>query len=96
MKNSFLIIILFLVTIVLGFISKELLDTNRVLVDSLAEQLTREQIQNILNIQEKWQWVSYLLIPIILLLKISSVIDMVKVIPRISIVLGKLSSLSCL
>jgi hypothetical protein len=41
------------------------------LFSSLAENLTSKQIENFFNFQKKWQWISYVFIPIYVLLKVS-------------------------
>lgn len=71
MKNTTLFIVLVVCTIAIGYGSKTLLDTDTLLLNSLAEQLTQEQLEQTLNQQSKWQWVGYAIIPILLLLKIS-------------------------
>ncbi|AOR27662.1 hypothetical protein FORMB_06090 [Formosa sp. Hel1_33_131] len=55
----------------LGFISKELLNTEELVINSLAEQLTTKQIEKALNFQQKWEWIAYLLLPLLLIIKIS-------------------------
>ncbi|WP_452600663.1 hypothetical protein [Pontimicrobium sp. MEBiC06410] len=71
MKNTTLFIVLVVFTIAIGYGSKTLLDTDTLLLNSLAEQLTQEQLEQTLNQQSKWLWVGYAIIPILLLLKIS-------------------------
>jgi hypothetical protein len=71
MKNTTLFIVLVVCTIAIGYGSKTLLDTDTLLLNTLAEQLTQEQLEHTLNQQSKWQWVGYAVIPILLLLKIS-------------------------
>lgn len=41
------------------------------MVNSLSEQLTQDQIKDFIKLKEKWEWLSYLIIPALLLLKIS-------------------------
>ncbi len=48
-----------------------LLNTENLLTESLAQQLTQQQIEEVLNFQQKWQWLGYLIAPLLLLLKIS-------------------------
>jgi len=45
--------------------SQELLGTEQLLYNTLAEQLTSEQLQRIFRIRELWGWVGYLLLPLI-------------------------------
>ncbi len=70
MKN-YQFLLLTLLTVVFTFLSKELLNTDGLVANSLAEQLTSEQLNKVLNFNEKWQWVGYALIPIFLLIKIA-------------------------
>ena len=41
------------------------------MASSLSEQLTATQVENLLNVQQKWQWVGYGFIPLLLLIKMS-------------------------
>jgi len=68
MKNYFFLLLL---VFFLGFISKELLNTEELVINSLAEQLTTKQIEKALNFQQKWEWIAYLLLPLLLIIKIS-------------------------
>jgi len=72
MKNNiFYYLTLTVLSLLLSSLTKELLNTDKLIVNSLAEQLTNEQIQTFLNFREKWEWVNYVFLPIILLLKTS-------------------------
>lgn len=70
-NNTLLFFTLLILTFILSYFTKELLNTDELIVNSLAEQFTNEQIQTFLNIREKWEWVNYVFLPIILLLKIA-------------------------
>ncbi|QNK78310.1 hypothetical protein H7F37_04275 [Winogradskyella sp. PAMC22761] len=70
MKN-YLFILLIISTIALGAISKNILETEALLLNSFAEQLTNEQMNEVLNSKKKWEWISYILIPLFLLIKTS-------------------------
>lgn len=48
-----------------------LLNTDDLVVSSLAEQLSQEQIVEILKFKEKWQWLEILMTPILLLIKVT-------------------------
>ena len=52
-------------------ITKIALNYDQLLYNSLAEKLTSNQINNFLNLQQKWQWVSYAFVPVFLLIKTS-------------------------
>lgn len=57
--------------ICLTFLSKELLDTDYIVVNSLSEKLSVEQIKEFIDFREKWQWLGYVVLPLLLLIKIS-------------------------
>lgn len=47
-------------------------------LNSLAEQITRTELKKLIDARQKWQWIGYLLIPLLLLIKtslISGVLD---------------------
>ena len=71
MKNISLFSILVAITIFTGLISKELLNIQELIVNTLAEQLTKNQIEKALDSQEKWQFLGYILIPFLLIIKTS-------------------------
>lgn len=60
-----------LITISFGYFSKEILNTDKLVINSLLEQLTNEKIEEVLSARDKWQWISYIILPLILLLKVS-------------------------
>ncbi len=72
-NTSFLCLALCVLTIVLGFLSQEILKTDQLVINSLAERLTNDQIQDALNFKQKWQWINYVLLPLLLLIKISCI-----------------------
>lgn len=72
MKNNLLLFTLISIfTFLLSFFSKKILNIDELLINSLAEQLTNEQIQTILGFKKNWEWISYIILPILLLLKTS-------------------------
>ncbi len=73
MKNNNLPLLLILASLqlLLGYFSSELLETKELYTATLSESFTHEQIQEILNLQSKWEWAGYLVMPILLLLKLS-------------------------
>ena len=70
-KNTLLFLLLTILTLVLGYFSNQILNTEQVLYNSLSEQFTSEQISQIFDFQKEWEWVSYVAVPVLLLLKIS-------------------------
>ena len=60
-------------TCVIHFLSKMLLFSDDLYFNSFAEQLTYEQIENIINEGKKWKWLSYTFIPILTFVKLTLV-----------------------
>ncbi len=81
MKNSnfSLLLILASLQLLLGYFSSELLETRELYTTSLSESFTHEQIQKILNLQSKWEWVGYLILPALLLIKLSIIAAIIDV-----------------
>ena len=71
MKNNLFIkfIILTLALILSSELLKLVLGFDKLLQNSLSEQLTATQIENYLQIQHKWKWVGFGFVPIYLFLK---------------------------
>lgn len=72
MKSTFLKCLLLAIAVIataelLGFV----LNFNNLLYNSLAERLTHKEIKDFFSFQEKWQWVTYVFVPLILLIKSS-------------------------
>ena len=55
------------------FLSNYLLISETLYFNTFAEQLTYEQIENIINEGKKWEWVSYVILPILTLIKLTLV-----------------------
>ena len=58
-------------------ITKSLLNLDNLLIDSLSSSYSYEQINEYLNFQKKWEWFSYLIIPILLLIKMSIIASII-------------------
>jgi len=69
--NNLYFITLVILTLIISFLSKELLNTDQLIVNSLAERLTSDQLHEAITIKEKWQWVGYMIIPLLLIIKVS-------------------------
>ena len=61
--------IISIAVIVLSEITNKVLDFRGLLYNSLSEQLTHKQIQNYFDLQDKWQWVGYGIVFILILIK---------------------------
>lgn len=78
-ENIGFFLLLILYTSILGYLSSKILDINNLTLNSLGEQFSREQIQKLIEIEKKWQFVAYLLIPLLLLVKISIIAGVIDV-----------------
>ncbi|WP_353167663.1 hypothetical protein [Flavobacterium sp.] len=58
-----------IIVILITNITKLILKFDKLVYSSLAEKLTQNQIEEYLLIQDKWEWVSYIIIPILILIK---------------------------
>ena len=70
-KNHINFITLIISTFFLGYLSKEIINSSELIIKTLSDKYTLTQIESILNFQEKWQWLGYIVLPLLLLLKIS-------------------------
>ena len=62
-------IFLFSLTILLAITTKDLLKINKLVSISLNDKLTIDQIESFIIFHKRWEWVSYALIPLLLLVK---------------------------
>ena len=70
MKSTFYRYLLFVIIFILiNEITKQLLNFNKLLSFSLTEQLTSSQIEEYFKFQNKWKFISFIFIPIFVLLK---------------------------
>jgi len=70
-KNTFLFFLLIVITFAFAVLYKQLLDFDELLINSLAERITSNQIEEFLSFQKKWQWLYYFILPLLLFIKIS-------------------------
>lgn len=59
-----------ILTLVISVFSKNILSTESLIFNSLSDSLTQNQIEDYLDAKKKWQWISYLLVPLLLFLKV--------------------------
>jgi hypothetical protein len=70
MKTSFFkYLVLSVILIFLSEIANRTFDFRGLLYNSLSEQLTTKQIKDYLEFQDKWQWISYFMVPIFVIIK---------------------------
>ena len=78
MKIKWSFILLTFLTVFISFFLIKLLHINQLLNLSLTNTLKSDDLEKYLNLREKWAFVSYLLIPVIILIKlvlISSILN---------------------
>ncbi|WP_299113085.1 hypothetical protein [uncultured Winogradskyella sp.] len=78
-KNLFFFATLSSLTLFFAYYSGVILETNQLVINSLSEKLTNQQINKHLSFQQKWEWLSYILIPFLLFFKIvliAAIIDL--------------------
>lgn len=69
--NNKIFISLLLFVIAFPIISNKLLHLDELLYNNLYERLTFNQVENIREFKEKWEWSGYLITPLLLIIKIS-------------------------
>lgn len=62
-------ILLCVLLLIITEATKYFLQIDKLVYNSLAENLTSSQINNLISLQKKWQWIGYLFVPIFILLK---------------------------
>lgn len=66
-----LFLFLCLCYLVVGITTQEILGLEQMLIETLFEQLTTEQVNTYLEFNRKYEWLGYALIPLIFLIKIA-------------------------
>lgn len=79
LKYVSLFFLLCLAYLGMGVITQELLKTEVLLAETLLEQFTRDQVIEVVNFNRKWEWITYVLLPMILLLKIALIAKIIDV-----------------
>jgi len=77
MKFLFKLIVISIIVILLTETTNEILDINALLYNSFAEQFTKSQIENFFLLQKKWKYISYVGVPIYLMLKTSVIASII-------------------
>jgi len=62
-------LILFLGITVVSYLTREILNLSNLIYNSLSDKLSVNQINEYFELQDKLQWVSYVFIPVVLLIK---------------------------
>ena len=63
--------------IIISYISTFVFNTDKLLSDSLSNNFTNIEITNYLELQKKWQWLSYFVIPFFLIIKIFCITNII-------------------
>jgi len=71
MKNSFLFLFLVIFSILLSLILEEFLNINKLAISTIAEQISKEQLEKVVDLNERWKWLGYAVVPLFLLIKTS-------------------------
>ena len=72
MKNPFFnFLIICILSILLNDLLNEVLQLKELIYSSLAQRLTSRQIEEYFELQYKWKWMAYVLIPLLILIKVS-------------------------
>jgi len=73
MNNKYIFFIVSIFSLAVVFLSKNMIETDSLLMTSLSEQYTQIQINELMSSQKEWQWVTYIILPLIILLRSSLV-----------------------
>lgn len=65
------------VTILIGEVFKKTIPFYELIYNSLSQQFTVKQIEDIFEFQKKWEWINYIFLPILLLLKTSIIASII-------------------
>ncbi len=68
MKTFFLLVIL---TVISSFFLKLFFNTDDLFINSVSNKISQEKLNDYLEFHKKWQWVSYSILPLLLVIKIA-------------------------
>jgi hypothetical protein len=68
-----LYLIISLVFLIINYLLSILVNTDELFYNFYSEQLVQEQIEQILENQQKWSWIGYIVVPLIVLIRTSLV-----------------------
>lgn len=71
MFNSYYILLLVVLNLILFLLFKNTLYTEQLYYSHYSEKLFFEQITNVIENQKKWEWLIYVIMPLFLLIKVS-------------------------
>ncbi len=73
MKTKYYFLTVVFINLFIVLVSTIFFDLDEMIFNNLSEQLAQEQIEKIIESQQKWQWVGYAVIPIVVLIRSSLV-----------------------
>lgn len=68
-NKTYLYLLLVLISSLLTYVSQELIVTDDLIVNHFGNQMSIERIEQILDFQNQWAWLNYVILPFIYLLK---------------------------
>ena len=72
-KNIYSLSFIVLISFLISVIFKNYLNTNELFYNFYSEQLVQEQLDKLIETQQKWSWVGYAITPLLILLRSSIV-----------------------
>lgn len=73
-KSNYLLFFLLIVfNLIIVFFTNYLLNTNDLLVNFYSEELAKDQLEQFLESQQKWAWIGYSILPLLILIRTSLV-----------------------
>jgi hypothetical protein len=72
-NNSFVFIVLTFILLLVAFLFNYLINVNNLVYNFYSEQFAQEQIEQLLENKQKWSWVGYAIIPLLILIRTSLV-----------------------
>ena len=72
-NNLGLLIMVILFLVMITFITSYLLSLEDLIYNSYSEQLAQEQLENLIETRQKWEWIGYAIIPVLILIRSSLV-----------------------
>lgn len=69
-KKFYYLILLFIIGVVLNYLNQTIFFGETIFYNTYADKLTADRIEKMYNNGKSWQWLSYLLIPLVLFLKV--------------------------
>ncbi|WP_264553262.1 hypothetical protein [Flavobacterium sp. N2038] len=72
-RSLFKFIILAVAFVLINKITNDLLNINQLLQHFMSDLLTQREVNNFIEFQDKWYWLTYLYIPLLILIKTSAI-----------------------